>query len=60
MCEDEKKSNENDCLTCIEFTYTYAFKPLCSRHFLGTHNAKGGIDLRFFLVLRLYVNNENT
>jgi len=59
MCEDDKRSKENDWLTYKKITYIYALKPLWLRHFLN-NNLEGGIDLINCLVLGLYVNNENT
>jgi hypothetical protein len=60
MCDDDKRSKENDWFTYTKVTNIYALKPLWSRHFLSTHNAKGGIDLKKYLVLGFCVNNENT
>jgi hypothetical protein len=60
MCEDDKRSMENDWMTYTKVAKSYALKPLWSRHFLKTHNAKGGIDLRNCLVFGFCVNNENT
>jgi hypothetical protein len=47
MCEDNKRSKENYWLTCTEVD-TYALKPFWSRHFLGTHNAKGELTWEIF------------
>jgi hypothetical protein len=60
MCEDDKRSKENDSLTYTKIIDTYALKSLWSMHFLRTHNAKGRINLINCLVLGFCVNNETT